>query len=111
MAKWARQSAGKPREPPQLPQLIVTRRNERQELETTKLDQLQDKLQALVRKFFSELIYADTSDTGCNEYPEPLDTSEQIQEKEIHEALQRIANNKAPGPDKILNRILKDIET
>jgi exonuclease III len=111
MAKWARQSAGKPREPPQLPQLIVTRRNERQELETTKLDQLQDKLQALAKKFFPEPTHADTSNIGDSEYPEPLDTDEQIQEKEIHEALQRVANDKAPGPDKIPNRILKNIET
>ena len=29
MAKWARKNAGRPREPPQLPQLVVTRRNER----------------------------------------------------------------------------------
>ena len=111
MAKWARKSASRPRDLPQLPQLVVTRRNERQEIETIKLDDLQDKLQALERKFFPELILADTSDIGLSEYPDPLETSEKIQEKEIHEALRHVAKDKAPGPDQIPNRILKDIKT
>jgi exonuclease III len=111
MAKWARKSAGRPRDPPQLPQLVVTRRNERQEIETIKLDDLQDKLQALGRKFFPEPILADTSDIGLSEYPDPLEISEKIQEKEIHEALRHVAEDKAPGPDQIPNRILKDIKT
>jgi DNA-directed RNA polymerase specialized sigma24 family protein len=111
MAKWARKSAGRPRDPPQLPQLVVTRRNERQEIETIKLDDLQDKLQALGRKFFPEPILADTSDIGLSEYPDPLEINKKIQEKEIHEALRHIAEDKAPGPDQIPNRILKDIKT
>ena len=110
MAKWARKNAGRPREPPQLPQLVVTRRNERQEVETVKLSNLQDKLQALARKFFPEPILADTSDIGLSEYPEPLETNEEIQEKEVYEAIRHTANDKAPGPDQIPNRILKLIE-
>jgi hypothetical protein len=78
MAKWARKSAGRPRDPPQLLQLVVTRRNERQEIEIIKLDDLQDKLQALGRKFFPELILVDTSDIGLSEYPDPLEISKKI---------------------------------
>ena len=43
-----------------------------------KLSNLQDKLQALARKFFPEPILAETSDIGSSEYPEPLEISEEI---------------------------------
>ena len=79
-------------------------------METVRLSNLQDKLQALSKKFFPDPVLADTSDIGLSEYPEPLEIDEEIQEKEICEALQHTANDKAPGPDQILNRILKVIE-
>ena len=75
-----------------------------------KLSNLQDKLQALARKFFPEPILAETSDIGSSEYLEPLETSEEIQEKEIHEAIRHTMSDKALGPDQISNRILKLIE-
>ena len=43
-----------------------------------KLSNLQNKLQALARKFFLELILAETSDISSNEYLEPLEISKEI---------------------------------
>jgi exonuclease III len=110
LAKWARLKAGRPRELPQLPQLVVKRRNERQELVTTKLDTLPKKLDALREKFFPPPKHADLTDIGSREYPVPLEIDEEIREEEIHEALQHVTNDKAPGPDQISNRVLKAAE-
>ena len=60
-----------------------------------KLSNLQDKLQALARKFFPEPILAEISDIDLSEYPEPLEINEEIQEKEIHEAIRYTTSNKA----------------
>jgi exonuclease III len=110
LAKWARLKAGRPRELPQLPQLVVKRRNERQELVTAKLDTLPEKLNALREKFFPPPKPADLTDVGSGEYPEPLEIDEEIREEEIHEALQHVTNDKAPGPDQVSNRVLKAAE-
>jgi retron-type reverse transcriptase len=54
--------------------------------------------------------HADITDIGLREYPVPLDIDEEIREEEIHEALQHVTNDKAPGPDQIPNRVLKAAE-
>jgi hypothetical protein len=88
----------------------VKRRNERQDLVTTKLDTLPEKLNALREKFFPPLKHADLTDIGLYDYPVPLEIDEEIREKEIHEALKHVTNDKALGPDQILNRVLKTAE-
>ena len=40
IAKWAYKNTGRLKEPPQLLQLVITRYNERQEIETVKLSNL-----------------------------------------------------------------------
>ena len=47
---------------------------------------------------------------GPREHPARLRIDEEIQEKEVREALQHVASNKATGPDRIPNRILKAAE-
>jgi Reverse transcriptase (RNA-dependent DNA polymerase) len=110
LAKWARLKAGHPRELPQLPQLLVKRRNELQEIVTVKLNTLPQKLNALREKFFPKPKEADLSDINPRLHPVPTYIDEEIEEKEIHEALQHVANDKAPGPDQIPNRVLKSAE-
>jgi len=56
------------------------RYNERQELEIVRLNNLQDKLQALSKKFFSDPILANTSNIGLGKYPDPIETDKIIQE-------------------------------
>ena len=110
LAKWARLKAGRPRELPQLPQLVAKRRNESGETVTVKFNTLPEKLNALREKFFPQPKQADLTDIDPEKHPEPLEVDEEISEEEIHEALQHVANDKAPGPDQIPNRVLKEAE-
>ena len=71
---------------------------------------MQNKLQALARKFFSKLILADILNINLSKYLESFETNKEIQEKEIYEAIQHTVNNKVPGPNQIPNRIFKLIE-
>lgn len=99
--KWAKQ-AGTGRSLPQLPEI-------RQETggDDIGINDLQEKLQAFRKQFFPEEVRADTSDIELAVYPEPLATSDTIDEDEIQTALRRVASKKAPGPDQIPNSILK----
>ena len=110
LAKWARLKAGRPRDLPQLPQLLVKRRNESGETVTVKLNTLPEKLDALREKFFPKPKDADLTDIETRLHPEPINTNEEIQEKEIRDAIQHVTSDKAPGPDQIPNRVLKDAE-
>ena len=50
---------------------------------------------------------ADLTDIDDAYYPEPIETPNEILEKEVLEALRWVANNKAPGPDQIPNKVFK----
>src|SRR4051812_30782060 len=95
LAKWARLKAGRPRELPQLPRLLVERRNESQEIVTVKLDTLSEKLDALRKRFFPKPKEADLTDIDPGLHPAPIHINEEIGEKEIRDALQHVTNDKA----------------
>jgi hypothetical protein len=110
LAKWARLRAGRPRDLPQLPTLITKTRNESQEVVTTRLETLPDKLAALRDKFFPKPAAADLTDINPSLHPSPILIEEIIKEEEIQSALRYLTNDKAPGPDQIPNRILKEAQ-
>ena len=64
-----------------------------------KLNSLQNKLQALIKKFFPEPTLVDILNIGLSEYLEPFETNEKIQEKEIYEVIYHTASNKALSLD------------
>jgi hypothetical protein len=88
----------------------VKKRNESGEIVIIKLDTLPKKLNALREKFFPKLKEADLTDINPELHPVPIYINEEIQEKEIRDALQHAASDKALGPDQIPNKILKDAE-
>lgn len=110
LAKWARQKAGRPKDLPQLPELIVKRQNESQEIVTHTLTTLPEKLEALRTKFFPKIKEANLADIDEELHPIPHTIKEEITVKDIQSALRRLANDKAPGPDQIPNRVLKAAE-
>jgi hypothetical protein len=103
LMKWAKERGGQPRPLPQLPQLIVTDRDGTKKIATT----FQEKVDMLRAKFFPEPREADLTDIDGVYYPEPIETPNEVLEKEVLEALRWVANDKAPGPDQIPNRVLK----
>ena len=51
----------------------------------------------------------DTSDiTNENAYPEPIPGNTTITKQQVERAIGKLAPNKAPGPDEITNRVLKE---
>jgi retrotransposon-encoded endonuclease/reverse transcriptase-like protein len=103
LMKWAKTSANQPRPLPQLPDLII-RDDNGQEIKTIKT--LPEKLETLRNQFFPPPRDADLTDIPETTYPEPLETSEEIMQQEIYEALRWVSKDKAPGQDQIPNRIL-----
>lgn len=106
LAKWAKTTklAG---QPPQLPELVTTRRNGDGTLEEVRKIDLQGKLELLRQQFFPEPTQADISDITTAHYDTPLTTPQTITEEEVHGALRGVSSDKAPGPDQITNRVLK----
>jgi Reverse transcriptase (RNA-dependent DNA polymerase) len=67
-------------------------------------------LDALRQKFFPKPNEADLTDINPGLHLTPIQIKEEIKEMEIQEALRYLANDKAPGPDQIPNRVLKEAE-
>jgi exonuclease III len=102
LMKWARDRAKQPHSLPQLPPLVVKDRNGVQ-IATT----LPAKIDLLKTKFFPQPQEADLTDIPGSQYPDAVGDAQEISRTEISDALQRVAKDKAPGPDQIPNRILK----
>jgi hypothetical protein len=66
----------------------------------------EDKAEALAQSFFAHAKDADLSDTENFSYPEPLVTPP-FQEDKIGAIIDRVAADKAPGPDSIPKRAFK----
>lgn len=104
LMKWAKERAASPKTLPQLPPLVVNNPTGSQpRVAITPLE----KTQALRDHFFPPAIEADLSDINNSIYPPPIDIPEEISEQELQDALQWVAKDKAPGPDRIPNRVLK----
>ena len=80
-------------------QLVITKYNKKQKIKIIKLNNLQDKLQALAKKFFSESILVNTLNINSSKYLETFKANEKIQEKKIYKVIQYITNNKVLGPN------------
>ncbi|KAI1000147.1 hypothetical protein K3495_g8053 [Podosphaera aphanis] len=66
------------------------------------------KVNVMAQHFFPPPVHADVQDIAGFTYPEELKTiSNVITQQEIEEALRKLPNDKAPGPDGIPNRFLK----
>ena len=77
-------------------------RNKRDETATS----LKEKAAFLREHAFSKSIDADLSDIPYYRYPNPLNTEERLSIEEIQYAYLRTKPDKAPGLDKIPNRVI-----
>ena len=68
----------------------------------------EQKIIKLQKAFFPKPPKADLSDIACAVYPEEVSFNPQISIRQIREAVNKLASDKAPGPDEISNRILKN---
>ena len=68
----------------------------------------EQKAAALKKAFFPKPPPADLSDIASTTYPQEVPYEHQITIRQIREAVNRLAPNKAPGPDEIANRVLKE---
>ena len=65
------------------------------------------KTNILSKTFFPSPPPADLSDIPNASYPDPVSTNLDITDIQVKRAIERLAPNKAPGPDEIPNHILK----
>ena len=100
LAKWARERAGKPSQLPQFPAL----KDSSGTLQTTG----KGKADVLAQHFFPAPVTANLSDIPGHTYPEELPIPCEVDEAEIHAILKWLPPDKAPGPDRIPNRFLKE---
>jgi hypothetical protein len=100
LARWARTKAGKPPDLPQLPAIKVPGGD------TTADNEL--KAKALAERFFPPPLPVDLSDIPEAAYGDPINVAQEVTEDEILNAVARVAPDKAPGPDAIPNRLLKE---
>jgi len=68
----------------------------------------EQKVTALRKAFFPKPPPADLKDIPTAEYPQEVPYEAQITLRQIREAVNRLALDKAPGPDEISNRVLKN---
>ena len=68
----------------------------------------EQKVNALQKSFFPEPPPADLTDIPTAVYPQEVTYEEQITIRQIREAVNRLTPDKAPGPDEISNRVLKN---
>ena len=101
LSRWSKLRAGKPQVSPHIPPL---RRSEQDD----SCDDNLSKAQILAEKFFPEGGQADLSDID-SEVPthHMLDISSAVTAEQIEQAINRLPNGKAPGPDNIPNETLK----
>lgn len=69
------------------------------------------KATAMAAHFFPQPAQADLTDILGTRYPEPLCIEKGVSEEDIITALRTISPDKAPGPDKIPNRLLKQCKS
>ena len=100
LAKWARERAGKPTLLPQFPALRDTAGT----LQTSE----RGKAEVLAQHFFPTPVTANLSDILGHNYPNELLIPYTVEEREIYDILKRLPPDKAPGPDKIPNRFLRE---
>src|SRR5947199_10149779 len=65
------------------------------------------KTDVLSKTFFPPPPLADLSDLPTANYPEPVLTNLNITSAQVKRAIEKLAPNKAPGPDEIPNHVLK----
>jgi ribonuclease HI len=65
------------------------------------------KTETLSRAFFPSPPSANLSDISDANYPEPVPTNLNISITQVRRAIEKLAPNKAPGPDEIPNHVLK----
>ncbi|PPJ53230.1 hypothetical protein CBER1_11842 [Cercospora berteroae] len=99
LAKWARTSAYTPPPLPYFP--TITDRNGRHTTNEAKANALAD-------HFFPPPIPADLNDIGHHIYPPELDIPQEVTPGDVAAVLKRLPPDKAPGPDGIPNRFLRE---
>ena len=67
----------------------------------------EQKVAVLKNAFFPPSPQADLRDIAQTEYPNEILFESQVTVRQIREAVNKLAPNKAPGPDEITNRVLK----
>ncbi|KAF4546998.1 Hypothetical protein D9617_74g064600 [Elsinoe fawcettii] len=100
LAKWAGVSASQPPPVPQLPPL--------QDSEGTQHDKTETRVDILAAHLFPPSRVADLQDPEGHQYPTELDVSQDVSEEEVVKVLKAFAPDKAPGPDGITNRMLRE---
>jgi exonuclease III len=100
LAKWARTAAKEPAAPPQFPPL-------RDGNGTLHADNGK-KAAILAERFYPPPREADLSDIPQTTYPPPVNISQEVTVEVVTKALKRLPPDKAPGPDAIPNRFLKE---
>src|SRR6266480_335715 len=101
MAKWAKTKANQPQTTPQFPPL-------QEGPDTTPTFDNTTRARILAKKFFPPPEEADLSNIQGYTYPQEIDVPQEIKEEMIKDALRKMHPDKAPGPDGITNRVLKE---
>ncbi|KHJ30181.1 putative zinc knuckle domain protein [Erysiphe necator] len=100
LAKWARKNAKEKHTLPQIPDII----DKEGKIHT----EAQKKARTMAQHFFPPPISANTQDIVGTVYPEELQTIvKNICQNEVEQTLGMIPSDKAPGPYRIPNRLLK----
>ena len=100
LARWARTGAS---EPPPLPQFPPM-----QEREDVQHDSNEAKADILASHFFPPPRDTDLDDIEGHLYPAELDVPQMVTADEVTQVLKQAAPDKAPGPDGIPNRMLRE---
>jgi len=101
LAKWGSKRSTLPREIPKLPALEIKGQK-------TKAVTFEAKVKVLQETFFPPPLNADLDDIAGTRYPPPLSMND-IDEKEVIQAINRPAQDKAPGVNGIPNRFLRAV--
>jgi len=101
LAKWGSKRSTPPREIPKLPALEIKGQK-------TKAVTFEAKVKVLQETFFPPPLNADLDDIAGTRYPPPLSMND-IDEKEVIQAINRPAQDKAPGVNGIPNRFLRAV--
>jgi hypothetical protein len=67
----------------------------------------EEKVSALRKAFFPKPPHAELDDIQLAEYPDEAPHETRVTISQVREAVNKLAPNKAPGPDEITNRVLK----
>ena len=102
LSQWSRKCAGTPQDDPHLPDL-------RKSPDSPLTADNEEKTKILAERFFPTTGNADLNNITDGELLERrlVDVNPNISPEEICEMVKKLPNNKAPGPDKIPNEILK----